>query len=324
MTTRRSIVAAGLAASLLAPALVCAQSAAAWPNKPIRLIVPYPPGGGTDVTARVLSRKLTDALGQQVLVENRPGASTIIGTDAVAKSPADGYTIGLVTDSHAINFGFKRPLPYRESDFTPVVQLLNVPLVLLVNSKVPARNLKELVAHAKANPDKLNFGSLGSGSPHQLAMEWLNHVAGTQIAIIAYKGIAPALMDVVGGQADMMFAGSAVANEHIKAGRLRAIAVTTPRRAAAAPDVPTIAEDYPSYAVNTWYGIVAPAGLPKAITERLNREFVKALQADDVKQQLATLGSEVAAGSPADLERLIQTDTAKWTQVIQVTGAKPE
>lgn len=323
MTMSRRRCVSTLIAAGLSP---CALSASAQDTagKPIRLIVPYPPGGGTDVVARAVSRRLTENMGRQVIVDNRPGASTIIGTDMVAKAAADGLTLGLVTDSHPINFSFNRKLPYQAGDFTPIIQLLQVPLALLVNANLPVRTFDELLAFARTTPGKLTFGSAGSGSPHELAMLWLNKVAGVAIRVIQYKGVAPAIVDVLSGQIDMLFTGTGVATEHLKAGKLRAIAVTSPQRKADLPNVQAIAERFPDYAVNTWYGIVAPAGLSPELVRHLNAEFAKALQADDVRNQIVAGGAEVVGGSAADLRRLLQNETQLWTRVIQLTGAKPE
>lgn len=319
-----SMVAAVLAIAALPMPAATAAPGQPYPSRPIRLVVPYPAGGGTDVVARLLARKMGESMGQPVVIENRPGASTIIGTDAVAKAPSDGYTVGLVTDSHAINFAFGRKLPYRESDFTPITQLLNVPLVLLANAAVPAKTIRDLVILAKSRPGQLHFASIGSGSPHELAMHWFNQVAGTDIPVVVYKGIAPALNDTLGGQVELMFAGSGVADQHIKAGKLRTIAITAPNRMPANPAVPTIAENYPEFVVNTWYGIVAPANLSPAVTAKLRAEFVKALQSPDVHDQISALGAQVVGGTPADLKSLIRTDTAKWGRIIKMTGATPE
>lgn len=312
-----------MAAAICTPWVSIAR-AQAYPARPIRLIVPYPPGGGTDVVARIVARKMGESLGQQVVVENRPGASSIIGTDAVAKAPADGYTIGLVTDSHSINFAFRRKLPYQSSDFTPIIQLLNVPLMLLSNADSPVRSLDTLVSYAKANPGKLTFASAGLGSPHELAALWLYKLEGVDVQIIQYKGVAPALADVVSGQVDMLFTGGSVAAGHLKAGKLRAVGTTAQHRLAASPDVPAIAERFPDYVVTTWYGIIAPAGVPPMAASRLHEEFARALQSNEVRQQIATLGGEVVGGASTELARLMTRDTERWTRVIQLTGAKPE
>lgn len=320
------------AAGLLAGALLlgahghaaASEAAAGYPTRPIRLVVPYPPGGGVDTVARIIGRKLSELVGQQVIVENKPGASTIIGTDAVAKSAPDGYTVGLVTDSHAINAAFGRKLPYHElRDFTPIAQLITVPFVLLAHPSAPFSSIKELVEYAKAHPGKVAFASLGPGSPHQLAMEWFKSSTGTDIQIAGYKGVAPALTDTVAGVVHLMFAGASVADSHLAAGRLKVLGHTSPRNAPAAHGQP-IARDVPGFSFTTWYALVGPAGLPPAAVARLNAGLLGVLASPEVRSQLIALGAEPAGGSPDQLRELIRLETAKWGRIIQATGAVPE
>jgi tripartite-type tricarboxylate transporter receptor subunit TctC len=301
-----------------------ADAPADYPARPIKLIVPYPPGGGVDAVARIIFKKLSDVVGQQVIVENKPGASTIIGTDAVARSAPDGYTLGLVTDSHAINAAFGRKLPYHETrDFTPVAPLINVPFVLLAHPTAPFSNARELIEYARLNPGKVAFASLGPGSPHQLAMEWFKKSTGTDIQIVSYRGVAPALNDTLAGMVQIMFAGASVADGHVSAGRLKILGHTSPRSVPPGHGQP-IAKDIPGFALTTWYAIVGPAKLPRDIVVKLNAGLLTALASPEVKSQLTTLGVDPAGGSPEQLRELIRLETAKWGRIIEATGAKAE
>jgi tripartite-type tricarboxylate transporter receptor subunit TctC len=309
----------------LAATVLPFQAAAAdpYPAKPIRLVVPYPPGGGVDAVGRLLARKLSERLQQQVIVDNRPGAATIIGTETVARAPADGYTLGIVTDSHAINAAFGRKLPYHElRDFTPITQLLNVPLVLLAHPSVPAGHAAELIAHAKANPGRLTFASLGPASPHELAMEWFRKLAGADIHIVGYKGVAPALSDLLGGHVQLMYAGSAVADAHVKAGRLKALGTTgTPP---AGSPIPAIERALPGYTLTTWYALVGPARLPPDVAARLHGAVTAVLAQPDVREQLAGLGAEPVGGTPEQLQALVRAEVRKWGDIIRATNARAD
>ncbi|MGA7430952.1 MAG: tripartite tricarboxylate transporter substrate binding protein, partial [Xanthobacteraceae bacterium] len=252
-----------------------AAHAASWPNRPIHWIVPYPPGGGTDLVARVIAAQLEQALGQPVIVDNRPGGSTVTGTAVLASAAPDGYTIGMVFDSLAINAVLGVSTSYNpETDFTPIIKLADVPLVFTVNTQqVPMKTLPELVAYSKSHPGWFTFGSLGPGSPHEIGFLWFKAMSKMDALVVPYKGIAPALQDVVAGQVKGMFVGVAVADAYIDQGILHTLGVTSPKRLSSAPSVPTIAEQgYPDYDFVTFYGLAAPKGTPPEIVDRLNTE----------------------------------------------------
>ena len=314
-----SVMAAAFAPAALAQAPV-------YPARPIRFVVPYPAGGGTDIVARLIAAKMSASMGQSVVVDNKPGASTVIGTDIVAKAPADGYTLGLVTDSHAVNPSFFPKLPYDTvKDFEPLSQLVFVPLVLVANPSLNVKTLPELIASAKARPGKINYASIGSGSPHQLAMEWLKSMAGINMTHIPYKGVAPALTDLVAGQVDVMFTGTSSASPYVKAGRLNALGVSSAKRLPAFADTPSVAEaGLKEFDFMTWYGTVLPAGTPRAVVMRLNQEIAAALNHPDVKEKLAGLGVVEAASSPEAFGAFIKTEAQKLDRIVKVTGVKAE
>jgi tripartite-type tricarboxylate transporter receptor subunit TctC len=313
----------GLSGVLLAAA-AASTAAQGWPTKPIRLVVPYPPGGGTDAVVRVLAPKLTAALGQQILVENRGGASTIIGSDLVAKAAPDGYTFGVITDSHSINPNFQT-LPYDSvKSFKPVTQLVNVPFALVVPSSSPYKTLPQLIAGAKAAPGKVAYASIGDGSPHYLAMEWMRLLAGIEVLHVPYKGVGPALTDVIGAQVQVMFTGLSTEIPQVKAGRLTALAVSSPKRHPALPGVPAVAETagLAEFEYRTWYGVVAPAGVSDEIVGRLAAEIRKALAESDVLERFAALGVDAEPSTPAEFADFLQHDATRYAKIIKATGAK--
>ena len=315
--------AAGAFGSLLGVPLA---QPAGWPAKPIRFIVPYPAGGGTDIVARILAQKMSTSLGQQVVVDNKPGASTIIGTEMVARAAPDGYTLGLVTDSHAINPSFFAQLPYDSfKDFAMVTRLVYVPLVMVANPKLNVRTFPELVAAARANPGKINYASIGNGTPHNLAMEWAKSIAGIHMTHIPYKGVAPAVADVVSGQVDVMFTGSSSALPHVKAGKLHALAVSSARRLDTFPDTPAMVEVLPEFKVfMTWYGTAMPAGTPPEIVQRMAREIGTALEQPDVRERLAGLGLIGAPTSPAEFATFMRSEADSLARLVKLTGVKAE
>ncbi|MBC7381144.1 MAG: tripartite tricarboxylate transporter substrate binding protein [Burkholderiaceae bacterium] len=319
--TRRMLLAG--AAAFIAVSGALAQT---YPSKAIRFIVPYPPGGGTDIVARLVAAKLTVSMGQPVVVDNKPGASTIIGTDMLAKAAPDGYTFGLITDSHAINPVFFPKLPYDSiKDFEPITQLVFVPLVLVAHPSLNVKTVGELIAAAKARPGKINYASIGNGTPHQISMEWLKSMAGISMTHIPYKGVAPALTDLVAGQVDVMFTGTSSAGPYVKAGRLNALAVSSAKRQPSFPDTLSVAESgLPEFDLMTWYGVTMPAGTPPAITQRLNLEITAALNQPDVKERLAALGVVGAPSSPAEFGAFIKSESLKLARIIKATGVKPE
>jgi len=321
--SRRNLLAAATAFGLALPA--AQTQAQAWPSRPIRFIVPYPPGGGTDIVARMVAQKLTQSLGQPVVVENKPGASTIIGTEMVAKATADGYTFGLITDSHAINSTFFPNLPYDSlKDFVFLSQLVYTPLMMVAHPSIKAKNLSEFIAIAKSQPGKINYASIGNGTPHHLSMEWFRSMAEVELTHIPYKGVAPALADVVAGHAQVMFTGTSSAAPYVADGRLIALGVSSAARQGAFPDVPAVAEVLPGFDFMTWYGTAAPAGTPPAIVQRLSKEIGAALAMPDVKERLAKLGVEGAASTPEAFGVFMRQQIDSLGKMVQTTGVKAQ
>lgn len=292
-----------LACAALLSALACAAAAQPFPDKPIHFVVPYPPGGPLDTVARLLGQKVSERIGQPVIVENKPGAGGNIGADSVAKAAPDGYTIlmGAVA-THAINPSLYARIPYDPiKDFTPITLIGVTPNVLVVNASVPVKDVKEFIAYAKAHPGKLNYGSGSTGSAGHLAGELFNSMAGVQMAHIPYKGAAPAMQDLLGGQIQLMFDNMASALPQVKTGRIRALAVTTPKRASGAPDLPTVAESgLPGFDISTWFGLFAPANIPKDAAAKLHAEFIRALALPEVKERFAALGVEPVGNRPEE------------------------
>jgi tripartite-type tricarboxylate transporter receptor subunit TctC len=314
---------------VLLATLQCAGAfAQSYPLKPIRLVVPYPAGGPLDIMARAIGQKLTEAWSQPVLVDNRAGAGGNIGADLVAKSPADGYTLlmGAVA-THAINPTLYGKLPYDPvKDFAPVALVAQVPNILVVNPAVPAKSVRELIELARARPGYLNFGSGSTGSTGHLAGELFNTMAGVKMVHIPYKGGAPAMADLLAGQVQLMFDNLANALPNVKAGRLRALAVTTLARSPAMPELPTVAESgLPGFDLTTWFGVMVPAGTPPEIVAKLNAEIVRALNANDMRERLAKMGAEAPVNNTPDrFAAFIRTEAAKYAQVVKDSGAKVE
>jgi tripartite-type tricarboxylate transporter receptor subunit TctC len=313
---------------LIGLALAAGAWAQAFPSKPIRYIVPFPPGGPTDTFSRALAAQLAEALGQPVIVENVPGAGASIGMDRLAKSPPDGHTIGLATTgSHAINphlYGAK--LTYNAlKDFTPLTLAVSYVNVLVVNPAVPAKSVAELVAYAKANPGKVNFGSAGNGSSNHLSGELLKSLTGAPMQHVPYKGSAPALTDVVSGQLTFMFDILVTAVPQVRVGRVRALAVTSAKRSPFAPDIPTMSESgVPGYAeagADLWFGIVAPAGLPKPVVEKLNGELIRVLRSPAMRERISSQFFDVRTSTPAEFQKVIEADYEKWGKIVRASGA---
>lgn len=307
-----------------ATSVACAQG---YPSKPVRMVVPFPPGGTTDILARAVGQKLSEAWNQQVIIDNRPGAGGNIGTDIVAKAPADGYTLLMGTvGTQAINASLYAKLPYDPvKDFAPVTLVASVPNVLVVNATIPAKSVKELIALAKAKPGQLTFASSGNGTSIHLSGELFKTMTGTFMLHIPYKGSAPALTDLMGGQTNMMFDNLPSSMPHIKSGMLRALAVTSAKRSPALPDVPTIAEaGVPGYEASSWFGVLAPAGTPKEIVARLNADIVKVLAAPDIKERLSAQGADPVGNTPEQFAAYIRTEQIKWAKVVKDSGAKIE
>jgi tripartite-type tricarboxylate transporter receptor subunit TctC len=321
---KRMIIAALSAAIALCVPVASAQ-APAYPTRPVRLVVPFAAGGTTDILARALAQKLSEALGQPFIVDNRPGAGGNIGAELVAKSAPDGYTLLMGTvGTHAINPSLYKVMPYDHvKDFAPVVLVAGVPNVLEVNPSVPVQTVAELIAYAKANPGKLNFASSGSGTSIHLSAELFKSMTGVEMQHVPYKGSAPALQDLVGGQVQLMFDNLPSSLALIKAGKLRALAVTSTTRAPALPDVPTVAEaGVPGFEASSWFGLLAPAGTPPAIIAKLNAEANRWLSSPDAKDKLLAQGANAAGGSPEDFARHIAAETTKWAKVVKDSGAK--
>lgn len=295
-----------------------------YPTRPIRLVVGYSAGGATDQIARLMGQKLSEALGQPVLIENRPGAGASIASEAVAKSAPDGYTIFMSTIANTINTSLYPALPFDFArDFAPITLVATIPNVLVVNPGVAANDLKEFIALAKSKPGEINFASSGSGSSIHLSGELFNLVAGVKLVHVPYKGSAPAMTDLLGGQVQSMFDNMPSALPHIKAGKLRALGLTSAVRSAAAPNIPTLAEaGLPGCEIISWFALSAPAKTPKEVIARLNLEATKALRLADVREKLAAMGAEPAPGTPEALAALIKTETAKWAQVVKQSGAR--
>src|SRR5881227_369126 len=297
---------------------------AAYPTKPVRIVVPFPAGGTTDIIARATAQKLSEAWGQQVIVDNRPGAAGNIGAELVAKAAPNGYTLLMGTvGTHAINASLYAKMPYDHvKDFAPVILVAGVPNVLVVNPQVPVNSVPELIAYAKANPGKLNFASSGSGTSIHLSGELFKAMTGVQMTHVPYKGSAPALTDLIGGQVQLMFDNLPSSLAFIKAGKLRALAVTSASRAPALPDVPTVADTVPGFEASSWFGVLAPAGTPPEIIARINGEVTKWLATPEAKEKLTAQGANVAGGTPQDFAKHIQAETAKWAKVVKESGAK--
>lgn len=307
---------------VLLVAVLSAEGALAqpYPARPVRFIVPYPPGGATDILSRSLGRKLSAALGQQFIIENRAGGGQIIGTDIVAKAPADGYTILLASVTHSINPGLQPSLPYDSfKDFAPISLVAQSPNVLVVHPAVAAKSIKELIALAKARPGALNCATSGVGSGGHLAGELFKSLAGIELTFVPYKGGGPAYVDLMGGQADLMFTSPNPTLSYAKAGKLRALAMTGSTRSAAAPELPTVAEaaGFPGYQAYLWYGILAPARTPREIITRLHAEIIKALQAPDLRDPLVAEAVEIVGSTPEEFAKHLQTEAAKWLKVIK-------
>ena len=295
-----------------------------YPNKPIRFILPYPPGGSTDTFSRIITQKLSESLGQPVVVDNRPGGNTIIGTEALAKSAPDGYTIGLVASTYAINPSLFK-LPYDSAkDLTPIIQAGFSSLVLVVHPAMPVKTLKEFLAYAKANPGKLNYGTVGSGSITHLASEMFEDVAGIDTVSVPYKGTALMLTDLIGGQLNYALDTPVTSIPHLKSGKLRGIAVASPKRSPAMPDIPTMAEAGLPFEVVAWLGIIAPAGTPKEIVNKLNAEINHILQLPDVRERLAISALEPGGGTPEQFAAIIKADLARWPGIVKKANVKVE
>ncbi len=321
---RRHVVIA-VALGLLLAHLPVAFAADNYPSKPIRLITPAAPGGTTDFLARLVGTKLTDVFKEQVIVDNRASASGVIAADITAHSPPDGYTLFVAYHQHTVNAALNPKLPYKVvDDFTPITQLTSAGLLLVVNPSSPPKNLKEFVEWTKNFKGPLNFGSAGIGSGGHLAGELYNLMAHVHAQHIPYKGTGPALIDLIGGQYQYNFAGMAGAMTMVRSGKLRGLAVTAPKRLAALPDIPAVAEVLPGFEIVGWYGVVGPAKLPKPILKRLHDEIVKILRQPDVTQRIAEDGAEPVGNTPEEFRKFMLADVVKWAKLVKESGAKLE
>jgi tripartite-type tricarboxylate transporter receptor subunit TctC len=307
--------------ALAAPAL-----AQTWPARPVRLIVPFAPGGSNDIMARLIGQKLGERLGQQFIVDNRPGASGIVGTDAAAKSAPDGYTVLMMSLTLAVNPSLYAKLPYdTEKDLRPVSLVASAPLMLVVHPSIPAQTVTEFLAYARANPDKLNFGSGGAGTTPHLAGEMVKSMAGLKVTHVPYKGGGPALADLVGGQIQFMLENIPSTLPHVKSGRLRALAVTGAKRSPLVPQLPTLDEaGLRGFEIVGWNGLFVPAGTPPAIVAALHAETVKVLARPEVKERLATLGADGVGSSPDDFAAFVRAELEKWARVVREANIKVE
>lgn len=297
-----------------------------YPSRPVRMLIPFPPGGGADIAGRIVGQKLTERLGAQVVVDNRPGASTLIATEIASKASPDGYTLMMATSNHAINPSIFAKRTFDEiRDFTPIVLVNTSANLLAVGQQQPINSLADLVAQAKARPGRINYGTGGHGTLSHLAIEMFRVRAGIDLAHVPYKGGVPAMLDTISGQIVMAVSSVPSMMPYTKAGRLRGVAVTSARRSPSMPDVPTIAEQgYPGYQVDYWLGLIGPARMPPAIVSRINRETNAILKQSDVNEQFQILGAEPGGGTPAEFLALIQREVRAWAEVVKAVGFKPQ
>ena len=295
-----------------------------YPNRPIRLIVPYPPGGAVDPIARTIIQKLDEAWGQPVVVDNRPGAGTIIGTEIVAKAAPDGYTVILVATSFTVNPAMYSKLPFDPvNDFTPISLVANFPMMLVVNPQVPVNSVKELIDFLKAKPGQINFSSIGNGTTQHLAGELFKSMAGVDMVHVPYKGSGPSMMSVVGGETSVTIESVFLLSPQVKAGRLRALAGTAMKRASMAPDLPTISESgIPGYDVSTWVGLLAPAGTPQEVVQKWQQQIARVLQIPEVRERQISQGVDPVGSTPEHFAEFIKTEIAKWGKVVKQAGIK--
>jgi len=314
-------LAAGAAAL---PAVSRTAVAQAYPSRPVRLVVPFAAGGPTDIVARLTGQWLSERLGQQFIIENRPGAGGTIGTEAVVRAVPDGYTLLQAAAYNVVNAALYDNLSFNfERDITPVASMISVPLVMVVNPSLPARTVPEFIAYAKANPGKVNMASSGIGATPHVAGELFKMMAGVDLVHVPYRGAGAAFADLLGGQVQMMFDFIPSSVEYVRSGKLRALGVTTTARATALPDVPTLGDFVPGYEASGWFGLGAPKGTPAEIVDALNKEMNAILGDEKVKARLADLGGTVLTGSPADFGKLIGVEAEKWAKVVKFSGAKP-
>jgi tripartite-type tricarboxylate transporter receptor subunit TctC len=324
----RAIVLSLISLPALAAAAILGADGAlaqAYPTRPVRWVVPYTPAGTTDILARIMGQALSERMGQQFVIENKPGAGNNLGTETVVHAAPDGYTVLLVNPANAINATLYRKLPFNFlQDIAPVAGFMRVPNIMEVNPGVPAKTVAEFIAYAKANPGKVNWASSGNGTSVHLSGELFKMMTGVDLTHVPYRGSAPALTDMISGQVQVMFDNMPSSLPHVQGGKLRALAVTTATRSEALPDVPTVAETVPGYEASAFFGMGVPKGTPPEIIERLNKEINAALADPGIKAKLADLGGTLIMGSPADFGRIVAEETAKWEKVIKTAGVSLE
>jgi tripartite-type tricarboxylate transporter receptor subunit TctC len=315
-------LAAGAAALPAVSRIAWAQT---YPTRPVRIVVGFPPGGGADITARLIGQWLSERLGQPFIIENRPGAGSNIATEAVVRAPADGYTLLLVGGWNAINATLYDKLNFNFlRDIMPVASIGGAPYVMVINPSLPAKTVPDFIAYAKANPGRVNMASAGTGAPSHVSGELFKMMAGVNMVHVPYRGGGPAVTDLLGGQVQVMFVPPPTSIEHIRSGKLRALAVTTATRSDALPDIPTVAEFVPGYEASNWYGVGIPKNTPAEIIDKLNKEINAGLADPKLRARLADLGGTVLAGSPADFGKLIADETEKWGKVVKFVGIKAD
>ena len=311
--------------ALLFFAVVATHAQSGYPSRPVRIVVPSPPAGGTDIIGRVLAQDFSKAFGQQFFVENRAGAGNLIGIESVARAAPDGYTLLMVPSTLALNTVLYKKVPYDPiRDFAPITLAATAPNILIVNPSLPVHSLAEFIALAKHRPGQLSYGTPGVGTSPHMATELLKSMAGIDLQHVPYRGTAPALTDVIGGQIAAMFANALTARPQIDSGRVRALAVSGPKRIEALPGIPPVADTLPGYAAMQWYGLVAPAATPGAIIARLNTEANKALRSDEIRDRLALDGAEPLGTTPAEFAALIRNELDKWTRVARAANIEPQ
>lgn len=315
-----------MALGLVTAGIVAAAESSTYPTRPVRMIVPYAPGGGADTLARYIGQTLSEAFGQSFVIDNRGGGGTILGSNLAAKAVPDGYTIIMVASTHAVLASLYKTLPFDPlRDFSPIVRVASAPNILVVHPSLHAASVKELVAFAKARPGELIYASSGNGGGSHLAMELFRSITRIELVHVPYKGTGPAMIDLLSGQTKLMFGGMIGTITHVRSGRLRAIAISSAARSAAMPDVPSVAESgYPDYEATTWYGMLAPAATPRAIVTALNARVVNALKDAKLQARIAAQGADVAGGTPEDFATYIRTEQVKWAKVVSESGARPE
>ncbi len=320
---RRALLGAALcaASAVLAGASGVAHAATAYPQRAVRLIIPYPPGGAGDIIGRLLAVKLAEAFGQQVVVDNRPGGGQLIATQLAAKAEPDGHTLFLASTTHAINPGLRKKLPYDTlHDFAPITLVADSPLIFVAHPSLGVSNIKQLIAAARAKPGQISYASSGPGTGGHLSVELLKWMTGIDMVHVPYKGAGPALTDLIGGQTQLMCTSPLPAMPHVKSGRLRALAMTSRTRSRAAPDIPTVAETVPGYESTLWYALLAPARTPQSIVKRVHEETVKALKMRDVTEQLQAQGAEPIGNTPEALQNFLRNEVERWTKVVHAAN----